>query len=129
MIRLEHICKSFGALRVLDDIDLEIAPGEVVVVIGPSGSGKSTLLRVINHLEPIDAGTIYFHGKPIYAYRVGDRLVHDSERAIREIRARIGMVSQRFNIFPHMSVLKNVMAGPLHVRRLPRADAEVRARA
>ena len=129
VIRLQGVHKRFGRLHVLRGIDLEIAPGEVVVVIGPSGSGKSTLLRVINHLEPIDAGTIYFHGKPIYAYRVGDRLVHDSERAIREIRARIGMVSQRFNIFPHMSVLKNVMAGPLHVRRLPRADAEVRARA
>ncbi|MEA2514494.1 MAG: polar amino acid transport system ATP-binding protein [Thermomicrobiales bacterium] len=128
MIRLEGVHKRFGRLHVLRGIDLEIARGEVVVVIGPSGSGKSTLLRVINHLEAIDDGTIYLDGKPIYEYTVDGRRVRDSERVIRAIRSRIGMVSQRFNLFPHMSVLNNVMAGPIHVRKMSPAQAEARAR-
>jgi len=129
MIRLEDVSKSFGSFQVLHDIDMEIKRGEVVVVIGPSGSGKSTLLRVMNHLEPIDRGTISLDGQPIYQYRKDGKLVTDSERTIREIRARIGMVSQRFNLFPHMNVLANVMAGPTHVRKMSRKDAEARARA
>lgn len=129
MIRLEDVSKSFGSIQVLHDIDMEIKRGEVVVVIGPSGSGKSTLLRVMNHLEPIDRGTISLDGQPIYQYRKDGKLVTDSERTIREIRARIGMVSQRFNLFPHMNVLANVMAGPTHVRKMSRKDAEARARA
>jgi ABC-type polar amino acid transport system ATPase subunit len=128
VIRLEGVHKRFGRLHVLRGIDLEIARGEVVVVIGPSGSGKSTLLRVINHLEAIDDGTIYLDGKPIYEYTVDGRRVRDSERVIRAIRSRIGMVSQRFNLFPHMSVLNNVMAGPIHVRKMSPAQAEARAR-
>jgi polar amino acid transport system ATP-binding protein len=128
VIRLENVHKRFGRLEVLRGIDLEVARGEVVVVIGPSGSGKSTLLRVINHLEPFDEGAIYLDGRPIYQRRSGDRVARDSERTIREIRARIGMVSQRFNLFPHMSVLRNVMAGPVNVRRVPKAAAEARAR-
>ncbi len=128
MIRLENICKRFGRLEVLRGIDLAVARGEVVVIIGPSGSGKSTLLRVINHLEPFDAGAIYLDGQPIYQRVVDGRVVRDSERSIRQIRARIGMVSQRFNLFPHMSVLQNVMTGPINVRRLPKREADARAR-
>ena len=128
MIRLANIHKRFGRLEVLRGINLEIARGEVVVVIGPSGSGKSTLLRVINHLEPFDEGVIYLDGRPIYQHREGGRVVRDPERMVREIRARIGMVSQRFNLFPHMSVLQNVMTGPVNVRRLSKHDAEDRAR-
>jgi polar amino acid transport system ATP-binding protein len=128
MIRLENVHKYFGRLHVLRGIDLEIRRGAVVCVIGPSGSGKSTLLRVINHLEPIDDGTIYIDGKPVYERRVNGRLLRDSEQAIRAVRARVGMVSQRFNLFPHMNVLQNVMVGPVHVRKLPRAQANEMAR-
>jgi ABC-type polar amino acid transport system ATPase subunit len=129
VIRLENIHKWFGRLEVLRGIDLEIARGEVVVVIGPSGSGKSTLLRVINHLEPFEEGTIYLDGQPIYQRRIDGRVVRDPERAVRQIRARIGMVSQRFNLFPHMTVLQNVMTGPINVRRQSRQEAADRARA
>jgi ABC-type polar amino acid transport system ATPase subunit len=129
MIKLEHVSKRFGTLQVLRDINLEIARGEVVVVIGPSGSGKSTLLRVVNHLEAIDEGTIRLNGKPIYEYNVDGRLVRDPESVIRSIRARVGMVSQRFNLFPHMNALDNVASGPIHVRGTPRVEAEAQARA
>ena len=87
------------------------------MVIGPSGSGKSTLLRVINYLEPFQEGTIYLNDQPVFQHHRGGRVVRDSEKTIREIRARIGMVSQRFNLFPHMTVLQNVMTGPVNVRR------------
>jgi polar amino acid transport system ATP-binding protein len=129
VIRLENIHKSFGHLAVLKGIDLEVQRGEVVVVIGPSGSGKSTLLRVINYLEPFQEGTIYLEGKPIYQTYEQGRVVRAPERTIRELRARIGMVSQRFNLFPHMTVLQNVMTGPINVRRQAKVDAAERARA
>ena len=128
MIKLENIHKWFGNLEVLRGIDLNVNRGEVVVVIGPSGSGKSTLLRVINYLEPFQEGTIYLNDQPVFQHRRGGRVVRDSEKTIREIRARIGMVSQRFNLFPHMTVLQNVMTGPVNVRRLTKGEAEERAR-
>jgi len=128
MIKLEHVNKRFGSLHVLRDISLEIARGEVVVVIGPSGSGKSTLLRVINHLEGIDDGTIRLNGEPIYVYTKNGKRVRDPEAKVRAIRARVGMVSQRFNLFPHMSALDNVASGPIHVRGTPRGEAEAQAR-
>jgi polar amino acid transport system ATP-binding protein len=127
VIRQENVHKWFGHLEVLRGIDLEVSRGEVVVVIGPSGSGKSTLLRVINYLEPYQEGTIYLNGEPVYQRQVGGRVVRDRESEIREIRARIGMVSQRFNLFPHMTVLQNVMTGPVNVRRLSKSEADDRA--
>jgi polar amino acid transport system ATP-binding protein len=129
VIRLENIHKWFGSLEVLRGIDLEVSRGEVVVVIGPSGSGKSTLLRIINYLEPFQEGTIYLNGEPVFQHQRGGRVVRGSEKTIREIRARIGMVSQRFNLFPHMTVLQNVMTGPVNVRGLAKSDAEARAQA
>ena len=129
MIRLEKVSKSFGTLQVLRDIDLEIARGEVVVVVGPSGSGKSTLLRVLNHLEDFDSGTIYLDGKPVFAYTENGRRVRDPEARIRSIRSRVGMVSQRFNLFPHLSALDNVTSGPIHVLGMTRSDAEAKAKA
>lgn len=100
---------------------------EVVCVIGPSGSGKSTLLRCINHLEPFDAGTIVVNGHPIGYRRQGDRMVKDSDATVARQRQDVGMVFQRFNLFPHMSVLDNVMAGPLYVKRTPRRAAQAEA--
>jgi polar amino acid transport system ATP-binding protein len=128
VIKLENIHKWFGNLEVLRGIDLNVARGEVVVVIGPSGSGKSTLLRVINYLEPFQEGTIYLNDQPVFQHQRGGRVVRDSEKTIREVRARIGMVSQRFNLFPHMTVLQNVMTGPINVRHLTKGEAEERAR-
>ena len=123
MIRLEHVTKSFGTLRVLDDVCLEIATGEVVVVIGPSGAGKSTLLRIINHLEPADSGTVFIEGQPVYRYEQAGRIIHDPERRIREMRAQVGMVFQHFNLFPHLTALQNVIEAPVHVRGTPLAEA------
>jgi polar amino acid transport system ATP-binding protein len=128
VIRLENVHKRFGRLNVLRGINLDVEQGECVVIIGPSGGGKSTALRVMNHLEPIDDGTIYFHGRPVYEHRVNGRMVRDSEHAIRDVRARIGMVFQRFNLFPHMDVLQNVTIGPVNVRGLSRDEAEAKAR-
>ena len=128
MIRLENVHKYFGDLHVLRGVNLEIRQGEVVVIIGPSGSGKSTLLRVINHLEAIDDGTIYLDGQPVYQQRINGRVVRDPERVVNATRARVGMVSQHFNLFPHMSAIQNVMVAPIHVRKLPRAEAERLAR-
>jgi ABC-type polar amino acid transport system ATPase subunit len=128
MIRLEAVNKSFGDLHVLRDINMEIARGEVVVVIGPSGSGKSTLLRVINHLEDIDSGAIYLNGQQVFSREKNGRRVSYPESAIYAVRARVGMVSQRFNLFPHMSVLDNVMAGPVHVQGMAKDAAEPKAR-
>jgi ABC-type polar amino acid transport system ATPase subunit len=115
MIRLERVNKSFGPLRVLRDVTLEVQAGEVVCVIGPSGAGKSTMLRCINHLEPIDSGTIYIEGEPVYRYVRDGRLVVDSSRRIERVRAQVGMVFQAFNLFPHFTVLNNVMVSPVHV--------------
>src|SRR5919112_5837221 len=107
LVVLEKVNKHFGALHVLRDIDLTIARGEVVVVIGPSGSGKSTLCRTINRLETIDSGSISIDGKP---------LPHEGKEHAR-LRADVGMVFQSFNLFAHKTVLENVMLGQVKVRK------------
>jgi polar amino acid transport system ATP-binding protein len=115
--------KRFGRLEVLKGISLEVARRETVCIIGPSGSGKSTFLRCINHLEKIDAGRIEVNGHLI-GYREEDgRLVEDSEKNIARQRAEIGMVFQRFNLFPHMTALENVIEAPVRVRGLSKAAA------
>jgi polar amino acid transport system ATP-binding protein len=128
VVRADKVNKHFGALHVLKDVDLEVRKNEVVVIIGPSGSGKSTFLRCINHLEKINSGHIYVNGHMIGYHERGGRLVEDSERNIARQRAEIGMVFQRFNLFPHLTAIENIMEAPLHVRRLTaqqaRADAE-----
>jgi polar amino acid transport system ATP-binding protein len=124
---LEGINKSFGRLHVLRDVSLEIQKGEVVCLIGPSGAGKSTLLRCINHLEPLDNGTIYIEGIPVYRFTHGGKQVVDSDRKIEALRSEVGMVFQSFNLFPHFTALENVMVAPIHVRREPRADVRRRA--
>jgi polar amino acid transport system ATP-binding protein len=123
IIRADRVNKYFGQLHVLKDISLQVNKNEVLVVIGPSGSGKSTFLRCINHLEKIDSGHIYVNGHMIgYTERNG-KLFEDSERNIARQRAEIGMVFQRFNLFPHLTVIQNVIEAPVNVRHLPASEA------
>ncbi|MEU5979045.1 amino acid ABC transporter ATP-binding protein [Streptomyces sp. NPDC047315] len=118
LVVLSNVNKHFGALHVLQDIDLTIARGEVVVVIGPSGSGKSTLCRTINRLETIDSGSIAIDGKPLPA----------EGKELARLRADVGMVFQSFNLFAHKTVLENVMLGQVKVRRTEKGAAESKAR-
>ena len=117
MVRISHIHKYFGRLHVLDDVSLEVARGEVVVVIGPSGSGKSTLLRCLNYLEPVQSGEIWVDGVRLDHHRTN----------IRQVRAEVGIVFQSYNLFPHLTALRNVMLAPIVVRK--RAEPEVRQEA
>src|SRR5512146_1832635 len=103
IVNAEHVHKHFGSLHVLNDINLQVCKNEVLVIIGPSGSGKSTLLRVINHLEKIDDGRIFVNGHTIGYRERNGRLVEDSEKNIAAKRMEIGMVFQRFNLFPHLT--------------------------
>ncbi|GAA4187500.1 amino acid ABC transporter ATP-binding protein [Microbispora amethystogenes] len=116
LVRLEGVNKHFGPLHVLQDIDLSVGRGEVVVVIGPSGSGKSTLCRVLNRLETIDSGSIVFDGRELPA----------EGRALARLRSEVGMVFQSFNLFAHKTILENVTLGPTRVRKVPRQQAEQR---
>ncbi|MFE7316273.1 amino acid ABC transporter ATP-binding protein [Streptomyces sp. NPDC057555] len=134
MVEVRSVHKSFGAVEVLRGIDLEVAAGEVAVVLGPSGSGKSTLLRTINHLEKADSGWISVDGALI-GYRRGagpaaraDRLYELPEREIRRQRTGIGFVFQNFHLFPHLTVLENLVEAPIAVQRRPRKEAEATAR-
>src|SRR5437667_6699250 len=129
MLRAEKIVKRFGYLTVLDGIDLSVHRGQVVVIIGPSGSGKTTLLRCINHLEKIDSGRIYIEGEMLGYREVNGRLVEDREATIARIRSQIGFVFQRFNLFPHMTALENVIEAPIHVLHQPKAEVTERSMA
>jgi len=126
-IRVVDVDKSYGPLLVLKKLRLEVAPGEVVALLGPSGSGKSTLLRCINHLETIDAGRILINGSLIGYEDKGDHLLQLSDRQISAQRRSIGMVFQSFNLFRHMTVLRNVMTGPMDVLGHSREQARTRA--
>jgi glutamate transport system ATP-binding protein len=119
MVRVAGVNKHFGDLHVLRDIDLEVARGEVVVVLGPSGSGKSTLCRAINRLEPVDGGSVEIDGE----------LLPAEGKDLARLRADVGMVFQQFNLFAHMTILDNVTLAPLKVRGTAKAEAEERARA
>jgi ABC-type polar amino acid transport system ATPase subunit len=128
MIELKGIHKSFGSLEVLRGVSLTVAPGEVVCIIGPSGSGKSTLLRCINYLEHPDRGTIRIAGQPAY-YDIVDGLRQPHpKRRIAEVRAKLGMVFQSFNLFPHLTALQNIIEAPVHVRGMNKKEASSRAR-
>ena len=124
MVRAVEVTKSFGALPVLRGVNLEVQSGEVICLIGASGSGKSTFLRCINHLEPIDGGQLYVDGKLVGYNRRGDRLYEQNDRDICQNRADIGMVFQQFNLFPHMTVLENLLEAPRNV--LKKKTSEVR---
>jgi polar amino acid transport system ATP-binding protein len=116
MVKAENVHKSFGQVDVLKGIDLEVANGEVFCLLGPSGSGKSTFLRCINHLERIDGGRLSVDGQLIGYKEIGGKLHEMREREVAAQRRDIGMVFQRFNLFPHMTALENVMEAPVQVR-------------
>ena len=128
IMQAQGIHKRFGRLEVLKGIDFEVHDRQVACLIGPSGSGKSTLLRCINHLEKIDAGRLYVDGELVGYRQRGEKLHELREREIAVQRKGIGMVFQRFNLFPHMTALENVMEAPVQVRRESRAEARERAR-
>ena len=129
MVRAENVHKYFGRLEVLKGIDLEVKPGEVCCVIGPSGSGKSTFLRCINHLERLNAGRIWVDGDLIGYRERGGKVYEMRDKEVAAQRRAIGMVFQRFNLFPHMTALDNVMEAPLRVRGESRAQVRERATA
>ena len=116
MVLAEAVHKRFGRLEVLQGIDLEVAPKEVMCLIGPSGSGKSTFLRCINHLEKIDAGRLWVDGELVGYRQQGDKLYELGDKEVCRKRSEIGMVFQRFNLFPHMSALENVIEAPVRVK-------------
>lgn len=127
MVRADRVCKSFGALRVLEGISLDVRHGEVLCLIGPSGSGKSTFLRCINHLEHIDAGRLYVDGELVGYREKAGKLYELHPRDAARQRREIGMVFQHFNLFPHRTVLANVIEAPVQVKKVRRADAVSRA--
>ncbi|APT84650.1 amino acid ABC transporter ATP-binding protein [Corynebacterium aquilae] len=127
MIDCQKVCKSFGHLEVLKGIDLQVPRGTVTCLIGPSGSGKSTLLRCVNHLEKFNAGRLYVDGELI-GYREKDGVLYEiSEKDAALQRADIGMVFQSFNLFPHRTVLENIIEAPIHVKKVPADKAKARA--
>ncbi|CAN5808688.1 ectoine/hydroxyectoine ABC transporter ATP-binding protein EhuA [soil metagenome] len=127
MVRLEHVSKAFGDNVVLDELDLQVAPGEKIVIVGPSGSGKTTILRVIMTLEEPDSGLVWVGEDLLYHERRGTELVKASQAHIRKVRGQVGMVFQHFNLFPHLSALDNVAIGPARVLGVPKPEARRRA--
>ncbi len=128
MVVVEGLRKRFGRLEVLKGVNLVVQRGEVAVIIGPSGSGKSTLLACVNHLEKIDGGRICVDGEPVGYRQDGAKLYELREREVAARRAQIGFVFQRFNLFPHMTALDNVIEAPVRVRKLTRHQAVERAK-
>jgi polar amino acid transport system ATP-binding protein len=120
MVQVEALHKHFGAFKVLNGVDLTVARGEVISVIGPSGSGKSTLLRCLNFLEEPTSGSIYINGRLLGYEPCGDRRTRMPTAVINNIRTQIGIVFQQFNLWPHMTVLDNIIEAPVHVQRRPR---------
>ncbi|MEV8324816.1 MULTISPECIES: amino acid ABC transporter ATP-binding protein [unclassified Kitasatospora] len=127
MVRAESVHKSYGSVHVLKGIDLEVKQGEVFCLIGPSGSGKSTFLRCINHLEKINGGRLWVDGELVGYQQKGDKLYELKDREVAVKRRDIGMVFQRFNLFPHMTAVENVMEAPVQVKGESKAAARERA--
>ena len=127
MVLAEGVSKSFGSNEVLKSISLSVRPGEVLCIIGPSGSGKSTFLRCINHLERVDAGRLSVDGEVVGYRQHGDKLYELKPKEANRQRREIGMVFQRFNLFPHMTALENIIEAPIRVKGLPKARAIERA--
>jgi polar amino acid transport system ATP-binding protein len=127
IMRAQDVHKRFGKLEVLRGVSMEVRAAETVCVIGPSGSGKTTFIRCVNHLENIDAGRIEVNGHLIGYRERNGKLVEDTERSIAKQRTQVGMVFQRFNLFPHKTALENVTEAPIHVLGVPRQRAEAEA--
>jgi polar amino acid transport system ATP-binding protein len=128
LLRTEHVYKNFGPLQVLDDIGISVEEGEVVCIIGPSGAGKSTLLRSLNQLEPIASGKIFIE-EELFLHREKNNTVFRAEKAqYKRLLLEMGMVFQSFNLFPHKTVLENVMLAPMKVKKIAREQAEAAAR-
>jgi len=127
MVKAEQVWKSFGRLDVLKGIDLEVYPQQTFVLLGPSGGGKSTLLRCINHLEKINAGRLWVSGELMGYRQRGDVLHEMKSRDVARQRSLVGMVFQRFNLFPHKTAIENVMEAPIHVQHVPHKQAETEA--
>ena len=127
-VQVRGVHKSFGALHVLRGVDLTVRRGEVTAILGPSGSGKSTLLRTLNHLEKVDSGLILVDGQPV-GYRLKGRKLHElHEREVLHQRSKVGFVFQDFNLFPHLTVLDNVVEAPVSALRRDRKEAQAEAR-
>jgi len=126
-IQMQRVCKSYGNLAVLKDLDLKIQPSSKIAIIGPSGSGKSTILRILMTLESIDSGRVMIDGEVLYDFREGKTLSSFAEERVPKIRSKVGMVFQSFNLFPHMSVVRNVTEAPIHVLKFSREEAWKRA--
>jgi polar amino acid transport system ATP-binding protein len=129
MVKAESVRKRFGRLEVLKGISLEVALGEVVCLLGPSGSGKTTFIRCINHLEKINAGRLWVDGELVGYRQAGNKLHELRESDVARGRSQIGMVFQRFNLFPHMTALENVIEAPIQVKGQKRSEAAKRGRA
>ncbi|MDN2568191.1 ectoine/hydroxyectoine ABC transporter ATP-binding protein EhuA [Aquibium sp. A9E412] len=127
MVKFDKVTKRYGSLTVLDSLDLEIAANEKVAIIGPSGSGKTTVLRMLMTLERINEGIIYVDGEPLTHMEKNGTLVPADQRHLRRVRGNIGMVFQHFNLFPHMSAIRNCMEAPVNVLGMPKAEARERA--
>lgn len=126
MIRAEHVSVTFGKLNVLKDVSLSVQPKEVVCIIGPSGAGKSTFLRALNHLEHIDNGSIYIEDKLLTQYENGVRKLKINSKQRRDILLEVGMVFQRFNLFPHKTALENTMLAPMNVLGKSKEEAKAK---
>ncbi len=128
MIKFDKVVKQFGDHVVLDHLDFQVRRGERVALIGPSGSGKTTILRLLMTIEKVNDGVIWIEDEPLTHQRKGDKLVVASEKHLRKVRTRIGMVFQQFNLFPNMTVLQNITEAPVHVLGKSKAEATERAR-
>lgn len=126
MVRFQNVTKRYGSLTVLDNLNLDVAEGEMVSIIGPSGSGKTTVLRMLM-LERIQGGVIYVDGQPLTHEAKGSKLVEASDRYLRKAREPVGMCFQHFNLFPHMTALQNCMEGPVQVLGMSKKDARERS--
>jgi polar amino acid transport system ATP-binding protein len=128
LIKFEKVLKKFGNLTVLNDLDFTVAPGERVTLIGPSGSGKTTILRLLMTLETLTGGYIWVDNQPLWHMYKGDKLVPANEKHLRQVRKKIGMVFQQFNLFPNMRVLQNITEAPIQVLGKSKDEAEATAR-
>jgi polar amino acid transport system ATP-binding protein len=128
MVRAEQVHKSFGRLEVLKGVSLDVRPREVLCLLGPSGSGKSTFLRCINHLERIDGGRLWVDGELVGYRQSGDKIYELRDKEVARKRSEIGMVFQRFNLFPHMTAIDNIVEAPIYVRNRPKRATEAAAR-